>query len=133
MSGNPSWDAELARLINRLTDRLFPQPNDEPRQEASRLIRYGATALGASIWTSFLALVIFLYTARAFWAVETDWALLLFLLLLAICTLFVLLIGQSVRRGTPLSFFFWGLSIPTLALSILKFAFVFGLAEALNE
>ena len=131
MSEEPSRDAELAKLISRFTDRIFPEPDDGPRREASRWTRYGVTALGASMWTALLAVVIIAYTAGAVW-VQVEWFLLLLLLLLAIGGLFVVLIGKSVRRGTPLSFFLWGLSVPTLALSILKFAFLFGLGEALN-
>lgn len=84
------------------------------------------------MWTALLAVVIIAYTAGAI-SVQVEWFLLLLLLLLAVGGLFVVLIGKSVRRGTPLTFFLWGLSVPTLALSILKFAFLFGLGEALNK
>lgn len=129
MSEDSSRDAELAKLISRFTDRIFPEPDDGPRREASFWTRYGVTALGASVWTVLLAVVTVAYTAGA----VLEWVGWFLLLLLAIGGLFMVLIGTSVRRGTPLTFFLWGLSVPTLALSILKFAFLFGLGEALNK
>lgn len=129
MSEDPSRDTELAKLISRFTDRMFPDPRDGPRQEASFWTRYGVTALGASVWTVLLAVVTVAYTAGA----VLKWVEWFLLLLLAIGGLFVVLIGTSARRGTPLTFFLWGSSVPTLALSILKFAFLFGLGKALNQ
>lgn len=129
MSEDPSRDAELAKLISRFTDRIFPEPDDGPRQKASLWTKYGVTAIGASVWTVMLAVVTVAYTRGA----VLEWMEWFLLLLLAVGGLFVVLIGTSLQRGTPLTFFLWGLSVPTLALSILKFAFLFGLGEALNK
>lgn len=81
------------------------------------------------MWTVMLAVVTVAYTSGE----VLRWGEWFFLLLLAVGGLFVVLIGTSLQRGTPLTFFLWGLSVPTLALSILKFAFLFGLGEALNK
>ncbi len=129
MSEARSRDAELAKLISRFTDRIFPEPDGEPRQKASFWTKYGVTAIGASVWTVMLAVVTVAYTGGAV-LLWMEWFL---LLLLAVGGLFVVLIGTSLQRGTPLTFFLWGLSVPTLALSVLKFAFLFGLGEALNK
>ena len=51
------------------------------------------------------------------------------LFLLSVCILFTYLITVSIKRGTALSFFLWGLSVPTLAASLLKLAFLFGYPE----
>ena len=129
MSGNQSKDAALAKLINRFTDRILPEPDDGPRQKASFWIKYGVTAIGACVWVVMLAVVTVAYTRGE----VLQWVEWFLLLLLTVGVLFVVLIGTSLQRGTPLTFFLWGLSVPTLALSILKFAFLFGLGEVLNK
>lgn len=129
MSEVRSRDAEFAKLISRFTDRIFPEPDDGTRPKASFWTKYGVTAIGAFVWTVMLAVVTVAYTSGE----VLRWGEWFFLLLLAVGGLFVVLIGTSLQRGTPLTFFLWGLSVPTLALSILKFAFLFGLGEALNK
>lgn len=77
------------------------------------------TFLGTFIWA--LAGMIFLSYNVSYADKEV-----LNLFLLSVCILFTYLITVSIKRGTALSFFLWGLSVPTLAASLLKLAFLSG-------
>ena len=100
--------------------------------EAVRTITKG---IGSAHWTERYAMT---FVGTSVWAVTGAFVLLLsgnaphldfdgvLIFALGMSIFFTVLIAISVKRGTPLRFFLLGLSIPTVTLSILKFAFLFG-------
>lgn len=106
----------LQRIVDYTT-----RPITEANGSVHWIVRYAMTFTGTSIWALIGAFVL----ALSGNAQHLD---LYGVGILAVPTsvLFTCLIATSIKRGTPLGFFLWGLSIPTFALSILKFAFLFG-------
>ena len=52
-----------------------------------------------------------------------EWVIFLFLAIVVYLAMFSILIGASVRRGTSLNFYFWGLSVPVVVTNLLNFTF----------
>lgn len=134
---------ELAKLLARLTDRILPDTSAREKP-AHWSVRYGITFIGAIIWSLTALLVAFLFVvvpglrrlrpdqSQTFqdpfqYSIDytVDWQFWIILVAFFSSVLFTILIAISVKRGTALSFFLWGLSVPTLAMTILKFAFLF--------
>ena len=135
MSGQvDSASQELAKLLNRLTDRVLPHTSERD-QPAHWLVRYGITFIGAVIWSLTALLVAYWFVVlpetrrhthdQIFSVYTADWQFLFVPVMLLSSALCTILIAISVRRGTALSFFLWDLSVPTLVMTILKFAFLF--------
>ncbi len=126
---NLTVKAELAQLINRLTDRIFPDTS-EWSDNPSPLVRYGAAFLGTGTWA-----VVGGATLADLWQrpiptpdspifVPYSSALLVLPPIgIAFAILYAVLIGASVRRGTPLNFYLWGLFVPILVTNALRLTF----------
>ena len=123
----PTLSTSVAVLIDRLVERILPD-TAKWSKNPSFLVRYGATFLGGLTWAGVMGLfvlpregslilnsVIFVDLTGSLW-----FSLSLLIVLLAIK--FTILIGASVRRGTSLNYYLWGLAIPTVVVNILAFA-----------
>ena len=54
---------------------------------------------------------------------DFEWGTFLLVIIVMYSTMFSILIGASVRRGTALNFYFWGLSVPVVVTNLLNFTF----------
>lgn len=125
MKHSSEANRQFAVLIERLVDRFLPDTSAWSGKPALR-VRYGVSAAGA--FTSCVVLL--------FWFVRFDPQILQFApklstfalapagisaLAILFTLLFASLIGGSVRRGTPLNYYLWGVAIPVLVTRILAF------------
>ncbi len=126
-------------------DRVLPEP-PEGDQYAPMLVRYGVTLLGTLFWVFvafWLSMAMIDNQAPTTGSTPSDpfepsqllgTANLVGLLMdslltgvvlcLIICLMFTSLIATTFRHGRPLTFFFCGLIYPSLAVSIVKYAFL---------
>ena len=141
--GTPIRD-EIAVMLRRIMDRVLPNPEGD--QCAPKLVRYGVTFLGTTFWV-FVVLLWFMQmignqpattgptssgpfepaqllgTANLVgFLIDSPYAAIV--LCLIICLMFTCLIATTFRHGRPLTFFFCGLIYPSLAVSIVKYAFL---------
>lgn len=121
----------FGRLLDRISDRIFPLPSPAP---ASLWTKYGVTFLGSLVWSIYGSFWTFGRVFREIYAnISSDifelpifWIESIYIIFLGIfifSIIIVALVGRSFERGRPLTFFLWGLAIPTTALSIVKLAF----------
>ena len=115
----------------RLMDRFLPDTSERSSKPSGR-VRYGASFLGAATWG--VMLLVYLLSkfvvkdtpdsAEVFSAYpDSDWVLFLLVIIVVYLAMFSILIGASVRRGTALNFYLWGLSIPVVVTNLLNFTF----------
>ncbi len=125
-----STNRVFAEFFNKITDRFVPATSED--DNASSWIRYGVTPLGLFVWCAYAYLyVINDEIARVtenqndmlFKELPPDWAGSTSVVLWSMAIMLWFLIGKSFKRGQALTFFFYGLIFPTLALQILRFAF----------
>lgn len=134
---------EIAVVLRRILDRVMPE--SAGRREASGLVRYGVTFLGTFLWFSLAFLFVKMspkpndpnppaetvfepsqIAGVAF--IETFLQgnpILAFALCLIVGGVFTCLIAATFKHGRPLTFFFCGLFYPSLAINIVKYAFLF--------
>ena len=119
---------EVALLIKRLVDRILPDTEKWSKDPSAR-VRYGATFLGGLTWAGVIGLLVLsrLESLNPDNEILADPVVFLqvsvYLLTVLLAIKFTILIGVSVRHGTPLNYYLWGLSIPTLVVNILAFAY----------
>ena len=141
--GTPIRD-EIAVMLRRIMDRVLPNPEGD--QCAPKLVTYGVTFLGTIFWV-FIAFWLFTHMISSQPATTnptssgtfepakllslanlqgffTDSPYTAIVLCLIICLMFTCLIATTFRHGRPLTFFFCGLIYPSLAVSIVKYAFL---------
>lgn len=139
-SGSPIRD-EVAVLFRRMADRFFPYATEV--RCASNFVRYGVTLLGTLFWFLIAFLIIAILSLSGSTSSEPNTPSQIFatadiqgmiiqnlVLFIAICVfvgvMFTCLIGLTFRHGRPLTFFFYALFYLSLAVSIVKYAFLFG-------
>lgn len=97
------------------------RPITKGNEPAHWIVRYAMTFGGTFVWAVAGAIVLSLSGNAPH--LDFDGVV---IFALGTAAVFSVLIAMSIKRGTPLSFFLLGLFIPTVTLSILKFAFLFG-------
>ena len=117
----PRLSEELAKVVNRLMDRFLPEPV-RPRDPGEKAALWLSTFIGALFWWG--ALVAYLLASSSEFVSSGNLLILTGLSLLA-CPVFTLLIMTSFDRGRPLTYFFLGLTVPTLSFRILRLGFPF--------
>lgn len=126
--------AAFGKILDKISDRMFPDEND-PKNKISKRSKTLATFAGSYIWCIYGSQWIIAKTnvstvkRGSSTGVLEDLNLFdrldyfsIFLIML-LGSLFIPLICGSFDRGRPLTFFFWGLIFPTMALRILDLAF----------
>ena len=139
--GTPIRD-EIAVMLRRIIDRVLPELRGGGKC-APALVRYGTTFLGTLFWFSVFGFLMLWFakapdksTSDAFAAsrifgaadiadfiIGSPWHTLYLCIL--VCLIFTWLIGTTFRHGRPLTFFFCGLIYLSLAVSIVKYAFLY--------
>ena len=122
-------------FLRRSMDRFFPDPN-EKTDPLPGFVRCCASFLGAATWGVILlvylvatpvitttsgATKIFLTYQDTPWAI--SWTTSLFLATAVSSAMFSVLIGVSIKNGTLLNFYFWGLGITLVVTKLISFAF----------
>ena len=113
----------FAKILDRITDRLLPERCDK---KASEPTKYLGTLAGLGAWCLYGMLH---HTGKQkapdvqFGSLPADWSALVYVAILVVAVSMWICIAKSFSRGGPLSFFFWGLMFPTIALNVLRFAF----------
>lgn len=115
----------FAKILDRVTDRLLPERCDK---QASAPTKYLGTAAGLGAWCLYGILRHMPMDGQKalegeFGPLPADWPALVYLSIAAVAISMWICIVKSFSRGGPLSFFFWGLIFPTIALNVLRFAF----------
>ena len=117
---------ELAKAVARLVERWVPELSSK-YETPNRKDSGGAAFIGTAIWGTGA----FVYMTRIDNTISDDMAFaspFVFMfwfvnVLVLVCIISTGLIMKSFDRGRPLTFFFRGLIFPTLALTVLRFAF----------
>ena len=111
----------VAKVLDRLVDRFFPE-DVRPREPEKWATRWLNTPFGTLFWWG--ALMMYLLASSSDFVSSGNFNIVLVLSSLA-CPLFTLLIMKSFDRGRPLTYFFLGLTVPTLSFRILRLGFPF--------
>ena len=120
----------FAKVLDRITDRILPE---NANQLASWQTKYIATGAGLFAWCAYgfrhgvenvkKTPIQTEISSKTFSELPVYWTDLLWVPLALIAISMWVCIAKSFTRGQPLTFFFWGLILPTIALNILRFAF----------
>ena len=110
---------ELAKVVNRLTDRFLPE-SVRPRGLGEEIAIWFSTVIGTIFWVG--AMVLYLADNEPGF-LSPDNRLAFTGLSSAACILSIWLIMSSFDRGRPLTYFFLGLTVPILTFRILSLGF----------
>lgn len=113
----------FAKILDRVADRLLPELSKE---QASAPTKYLGTAAGLGAWCLYgMHAGLRIDGQRAvesqFGPLPADWSVSMYVFVVLLVVSMLFCIAKSFSRGGSLSFFFWGLIFPTIALNILRF------------
>ena len=122
-----AFNRELAIVLNRLSDRFLP-PQSVPENRKEKFGLWISAFVGTLFWGSIVLLSRILpgilesfYQTTSILTRPETWKIWsLGVLVLIICVMFFLLIVSSFKRGRSLTYFFWGLTFPSLAIAIVR-------------
>lgn len=135
---DPGFSQALARVVDRLMDRLFPPVSDNFKNPTI-MTKILPTLFGMLVWNT--GWVIYLVESSSGGSIDSPvfssggskdspvfsilevHPIFIFAILSVYDSIFTALIVTSFERGRPLNFFFRGVIFPVVTIGILRYAF----------